>query len=320
MSYDDLKKAKTSPGTPPKPPRRAALQKKVIRYDVHGPVSHVLRKIDQHLPHVFSHAPPNFIPSLKHLIKRHAAHNGWEVIALSLSQGLAREEMQNLLAHDIPHKGPIIVDPTAATPEHLTFENMKMARASMERVIMANDADNDILIIIYGLEGIDVEMERQLMLRRLRIMNSTCDMLRENFEWLDDLKDNPDRLEEKLQRALRMVRENLGKLLDYVEGAERRRADFHPDHNAHASAEMFLALVHLREALEGTTDPMLRLTLENVSMQIRHIPDNFVHADYSLVPYERMANELASYKPEAKPVIIVPAPIRRYDDFAPRPM
>lgn len=314
MSYDSLKNTK--------PPAQKTMNKTVVRYDVHGAVAHVLRKAEQHVPHVFPHMPAGFLITLKQTIKKHAAHHGWQNIALSLSQGLAREELDDLVAREIAHIGPIVVDATGSTPEHQTFDNGKLVKVNMERLVMMNEAMNDVLIIIYGLESVDENTSRQLLIKRLRMTGNTLEMLRENFEWMDDQRDNPNKLMSKLERTLKMVRENLGKLLLYVTAA--LKADQAPDNTALAQAEAFIMLVHLREALQHATDPQLRQTFENISMQLRHIPENFRDLDFTYGPYERMANDLVQERLQAKPVIAPPPPPKpamnpHIYDYAPRP-
>src|ERR1043166_2707440 len=124
-----------------------ARRRPIVRFSTFGTVKQVLAEVDAVIPRLFPKRAAGFKTNLKKLIRLHSNANKWEYIALIVSQGMARRELDEFIGALDGHNGPIIIDPTARTPDHQTFDSQALVRTSKERMVMVNEATDDVLII-----------------------------------------------------------------------------------------------------------------------------------------------------------------------------
>ncbi len=151
----------------------------IVHFDTFGTLKNVLRAIEVQVPFVFQDDTGKLAATIKDVVALYADQHNWDLVALSVSRGIARRELGDLVDRNVRHKGPIVIDPTGSTPEHQTFLGAGAIKACRERMVMANESSGDILIILYGLEQIDREVAQDLLMRRLRMMRATIDMMAE---------------------------------------------------------------------------------------------------------------------------------------------
>lgn len=268
-------------------------KKPFLHFDAFGPLPRVLQAVEAHVPDIFPKEAPNFIHHLKELIEKYAREHGWEQIAVSLSKGLARAELDELIEKETPHTGPLIVDPTAHSPEHHVFTNASLLSARKERLVALNESTNDILIIIYGIESTDVHIQRALLMKRMRILGLSAEHASEELETgLVALKAAASprfALSQKHAARLRRAREHLKDAQKKMGMGSEALADLD---NEDASANLFIALATLQALWQETGDPELRATLNSISAQILSIPTHYENAGISFINYENMASQL----------------------------
>ena len=104
-------------------------------------------------------------------------------IVLDISRNMARHILNDLTQHPFPHKGGVFVDPTGSTPEHCFLENDRILKCDKEHMIQVNEATDDILIILFGVEGInETSNEIGILQRHVRLMGVIFSLLMEEDE------------------------------------------------------------------------------------------------------------------------------------------
>jgi hypothetical protein len=266
------------------------LKQPLSHFDVFGPLDHVLRAIDIHVPVIFADEAPHFIDSLKEVIKKHAATNNWQSMALSLSKGLARVELDALLEKEVPHVGAIIIDPTAHTPEHEVFKKPSLIDARKERLISLNEATNDVLIIFYGLETAQSDVERLLLMKRMRVLEQTLDAIDDansDLRQVTGFKNRPLSMHafRKLQTAKRHFKNAYHKM---GQGHESQIDLDNDDQNA----DLFITLVALQNLIQNVNDPATLQTLQGLLHQIQSMPYIFENSGVNFAAFEDTANTI----------------------------
>jgi hypothetical protein len=127
----------------------------IARFDTHGTVSHVLAEIDRYVPMVFGEEGENALNTLHKVVRHYAVNEQWTYVVLSLSTGMARQEVEALLERKLGHMGPLIIDPDASTETHQIFNSETEARLQKERIIQANEASEKILLVLYAVDNPD---------------------------------------------------------------------------------------------------------------------------------------------------------------------
>lgn len=252
-----------------------------LHFDTFGTLHHVLEAIDHMVPVIFKGEDLSFIPTLKNTIRMHAFQHKWDVIVLSLSKGMARQELDVILNHLPEHQGPLVIDATASTPEHDVVYNENLLLARKERIMRLNDETGDVMIVLYGIDGLDAPMERKLMMRRMHYMGITLDMMLERGDDVD-AGTAEEGFTGALQRALSHIR-NI-----YTQDASLEVAP----RGEHSSGSAFMALSALVMAYEFTQADYLKERLSIIINEFKELPANFKGLDLSYEPFVKAANEL----------------------------
>ncbi|MBY0429171.1 MAG: hypothetical protein K2Q32_08125 [Alphaproteobacteria bacterium] len=255
--------------------------KKPLHFDTFGNVHHVLEAIDHMVPIIFKGEDLSFIPSLKNTIRMHAHEHHWDVIVLSLSKGMARQELDVLLNHLPEHEGPLVIDATASTPEHDVVYNENLLLSRKERIMRLNDETGDVMIVLYGIDGLDAPMERKLLMRRMHYMGVTLDML---LERNDDIEAGAteEAFTGTLQRALSHIR-SIYAHDKSEEGTSKNEA---------ISGTAFMALAALIMAFENTNADYLKERLAIIVNEVKELPEVFKALNLSYEPFVNAANQL----------------------------
>ncbi len=259
----------------------AVKRKKPLHFDTFGNLHHVLETIDRMVPIVFKGEDLSFIPTLKNTIRMHSFQHKWDVIVLSLSKGMARQELDILLNHLPEYQGPLVIDATASTPEHDVVYNENLLLSRKERIMRLNDETGDVMIVLYGIDGLDAPMERKLLMRRMHYMGVTLDML---LERNDDIEAGAteEAFTGALQRALAHIRSIYSH--DKSEESVAR--------NEPIAGGAFLALSALLMAYQATDADYLKERLNIIISEFRELPEVFKGIDINYEPFVKAANEL----------------------------
>lgn len=158
-----------------------SMKQPLLHFDVFGPVKHVLRELDLRVARIFPEATEAFLDNLKALVRRYADQNHWDIVAVSLSKGMARQLLDDIVKVPLPRSGPLIIDPTGHTSDHQLYEHDSALRSAHERLTRVNEITGDILVIIFGVEEMTREVLQDFLMRRVR-----------TTEWTLDLLDNED--------------------------------------------------------------------------------------------------------------------------------
>lgn len=261
--------------------------KRPLHFDVFGSLEHVLASIDHMVPRVFKGEDLSFIPILKRTIRLHTLEHKWDIVVLSLSKGMAREELDVILNHLPEHEGPLIIDATASTPEHDVIYNQALLNSRKERIIRLNDETSDVMVVLYGIEGIDPPMERKLLMRRMHYMGVTLDLLIERNEDIEGGA-NEEGITGTLQQAMRHLRSIYAH--DSSEEAQPVQE---------TAGQAFMALSALVAAYKATQSEFLKDRLEILASEIKELPLVFKTMNLSYEPLVNAANELQAKQVEA---------------------
>lgn len=266
-------------------------KKPPLHFDTFGSIDHVLQSIDRQVPIIFKGEDLSFIPSLKNNIRMHAHSHHWDVIVLSLSKGMARQELDILLNHLPDHEGPLVIDATASTPEHDVVYNNTLLLARKERIMRLNDETGDILVVLYGIDGLDAPMERKLLMRRMHYMGVSLDMLLERDDAID-AGATEEAFTGHIQRALSHIRSI------YFHNTSQEAKD-----NTLVSSSAFMALSSVIMAYEATQADYLKERLDMIASELKELPVLFKTMNLDYEPFVNAANSLNSgivsnYQPE----------------------
>lgn len=153
------------------------MKQPLLHFDVFGSIKHVLRELDLRVARIFPEATPAFLDNLKALVRRYADQNHWDIVAVSLSKGMARQLLDDIVKVPLPHSGPLVIDPTGHTSDHQLYEHDTALRSAHERLTRVNEVTGDILVIIFGVEEMTREVLQGFLMRRARTTEWTLDML-----------------------------------------------------------------------------------------------------------------------------------------------
>jgi hypothetical protein len=265
-------------------------------FDAVGRVPEVFKRLDTAVPRLFPGESKEIIPVIKHNLTQYAAENRWEFVVVSLSSGMARLEMDEFLGGDVKHNGVIVIDPTASTHQHQTYSSRKLARIQKERLIKLNEGTGDVMVIMFGMDKLDRDATSQLLMRRLRMMGGSLEMIEKNID-TNKLGDMPKKMAFVQQQKLKEVRK---RLKQFGIHRETGSTEEHSGESTLAmSADFFVILALTYQMLDYFDDPAMRDILHNIEMQAKSIPEEFKSLGISYEPYERMANNLMD-KEEAR--------------------
>jgi hypothetical protein len=143
-------------------------EKPIARFDTHGTVGHVLSDIDRYVPLIFGPEGEKSLTTLHRVLRHYSVNEKWTYVVVSLSTGLARQELEGLLSRKLGHSGPIIIDPDASTEDHQTFKDETEARIHKERLIKASEESGKILFVLYAIDNPDGQKERDVSMGSLQ--------------------------------------------------------------------------------------------------------------------------------------------------------
>ncbi len=257
----------------------------ILHFDTFGTLPNVLRDIEANVPHIFDDSGGILSSSIKNAVRLYAEKNNWALVALRMSKGLARYELDDIIKNGITHTGTIVVDPTGSTVEHQTYQQETEIQSARERLVRVNEATGDILVIIYGIEEIDRPVLMELAMRKLRIIGASLDLLAEenSEEFAATLLRN--KLVAEGQRLIKAALDTLGFIILGAEGAEVRGL-VDPDGNRLVSQLLTVfALIHTLNN-QSINDPSVQLTLSSMMVNIAEMNNVLRQVGISFEPYE----------------------------------
>lgn len=269
----------------------------IVRFDTFGTVKQVLAEVDAVIPRLFPKRAAGFKSNLKKLIRTHSEANKWDTIALTVSQGMARAELDAFIEGLGHHHGPIVIDPTARTPDHQTFDSPGLVRVNKERMVMVNEATDDVLVILHGLDHVSTERKMDLLQKTLigiaaalgiaaTQLGVAPDKNAESIKNLLKAQENLKKAREKLNKKKAL--EKKGKTAD-----SDKKDDLDKDADDDISQEMFMSLALLAQLQRQLQeDPQLEYFLESIMLQIQRMPEKFDDLKVSYQPYEAAAMRL----------------------------
>lgn len=268
-------------------------------FDSIGTLSQVLRDVDAEVPRTFGAESDKFIDRVKDIVRNYATQNGWERIYLNLSKGLARQELDELISEHAIHQGAIVIDPTSSTPEHQVYQHYTEVRSCRERLARANESTSDIMLILYGLDKIDLPVVFSHMMRRLRMVAAVLELLpADAFASLSD-RQNAMFAEIKRLSALLTKLTGLQTIGHMTESDMRIIMD--SDGNRIVGT-VFLLYAALQAMKEHGNDPAVQQTLEMLGRSIKLTPTVYAGAGLDFGIYNRAALDLGGEEkpPEAQ--------------------
>lgn len=255
----------------------------LLRFDTFGHVDQVVHDIDVHVPHIFLDHSAQFVLSLKKLVKQTSSQFGWETVVLSVNQGMPREEMELFLSSIPDHRGPIVIDPTLQNPQNNFYEKTTDLKADSERLMMMCENSNDVLVILYGTDGISHLKTVQLLQARLRMMDMTFEMLK--VDLTPDPRHAPHTVElNKDAKRLELARRVLGELNHVLDVGIRENLDW--DGNP-VSGAIFEARNDLHFLMTQGYEPGMQHNLQVADLQLRNIPEQFSALNLAPIPQEQ---------------------------------
>lgn len=257
-----------------------ALSRPLLRFDSFGTVEVVLHDIDKNVPRIFPEHGTSFTGALKKMVKQYSGLHGWNTVVLSVSQGMPEEEMQNFLDHPPEHRGPVVIDPTLLSPQNNSYENLDTLKDDTDRLVMTCESTNDVMVILYGIDGIDPHKSMQLLQARLRMMDMTFEMLKVDIT--PDPRGQPDKLElSKDVKRLELARNVLGELNQVLEKSITDNLD--PDGNR-MSQSIMEARYEIQFLLSHGYDPAFEHNLAAAALLLENIPQQFPELNMAPVP------------------------------------
>lgn len=257
-------------------------------FDAIGRVPEVMRQIEMRVPEVFPGLDENFIPHLNSVIGQYAGKNGWDYVVVSLNKGLARQELDEFLERDIEHEGPIVIDPTASTIEHQVYPSRIRARIQKERLIQLNETTGDVMLILYGVDKIDNITKRELLMKRVRMIDASLDLIDRDIATADKARDS--KVAYTQSQRIAQMKERLQRIGRYSDANLENNAMAETDMGI--SAELFVLLAQARMMMDSIDDQQMMNALATIESQVRSMPADFVGIGVSYEPYERAAMQL----------------------------
>ncbi|MBI3420268.1 MAG: hypothetical protein HY053_09065 [Proteobacteria bacterium] len=246
------------------------LSRPLLRFDTFGPVEVVLHDIDKNVPHIFPQHDTSFTSTLKNMVRQYSNLHGWNTVVLSVNQGMPEEEMQNFLDHPPTHRGPVVIDPTLLAPQNNAYISIDELKADSDRLVGMCESRDDVLVILYGTDGIDHLKSIQLLQARLRMMDMTFEMLKVDIT--PDPRGKPGLELNKNLKRLELARNVLGELNEVLDMSIRENLD--PDGNR-MSGSIMNARYELQFLLSHGFDPVFHHNLAAADLQLQNIPGQF---------------------------------------------
>lgn len=252
-----------------------------VYFESVGTATNVLKDASARLPIFFPDHYHEYLRTINGMISQHADYNQWDTVVLIVSKGLSRQVIEEFMQHIPSHKGEILIDPTASTPEHSSFDSENALKSSKERMIMMNEDCEDALIILYGVDGFNRATGLTAIKRQLGTLGIILDLLfEEESLTLEDL----DSMENILQRErLKKIKEQISKLslaMSIAKSGEDR--DYTPYILSAGIVMLYSTIANL------SFDPnnaMLQHSLKMILHQVKSIPNAFMHLGFDVTPF-----------------------------------
>lgn len=270
--------------------QEAPLTRAILHFETFGTVSYVLSDIDAHVPDIFADTERKLTTLLSEHVSLYASNNKWDVVSLRVSRGMARYEMNDLMENWITHTGPIMIDPTGSTPEHQTYNSGSELQSGRDRLIRVNEATGDLLIIMYGLDGIDRPVSAELAMRRLRLVNASLDLLATDIGGTSggSLR---HRLLSEGQRLAALALQKQGYILKGNEDVELRSLIDPEGNMLQAELLSLFAIIHTLH-LDASRDPLFKQSLEAMMVDMSVLQTTLKEMGLSFRPHEEAVLEL----------------------------
>jgi hypothetical protein len=272
--------------------------KPILRFETFGPVAKVVKEAEINVPHIFGEQGEKILEPLKSVILKYASNQSWGEIALSLSQGMARGELNELLEREIGHEGPLVIDPSASTEEHQVYQSQTHAKLQKDRLIRANESTGDILTVMYGIDSTKRDVQTRLLMHRVRMAMLTLEGAEEQDEALRKVKGLPG-MNPMLQRRLAMLRQRLKNAHEKLGTADALNEDIH--------GELFLALATIMRW--GGRNEISSHVIQNLAGQLGMLPEHFNELGVSFEGFRQaLPPGEAVNRPEEKAAPVAPGP------------
>lgn len=263
----------------------------LLRFDSFGTPEQVLHDIEAHVPHIFTEHAAGFVLSLKKLVRQNANQFGWQYVVLSVNQGMPREEMDLLLSRMPKHRGPLVIDPTLLSPQNNFYEKTDELKADAERLMMMCENSNDVLVILYGTEGISHLKQVQLLQARLRMLDMSFEMLKVDLRYDPRMATHTLELNKDVKR-LELARKVLGELNHVLDKSIGENLD--PDGNAVGGGIMELRN-DLHFLMTQGYEPGLQHNLQVADYLLQHTPQQYRDLGLAYTPEAPRAEPTAPH-------------------------
>jgi hypothetical protein len=273
-------------------------EKPIRRFETFGSVAKVVKEVEVNVPPIFGEAGEKILEPLKSVIFKYASNQSWGEIALSLSQGMARNELNELLEREIGHEGPLVIDPSASTEEHQVYQSQTLAKLQKDRLIRANESTGDILTVMYGIDSTKQDVQTRLLMHRVRMATLTLEAAEEQDELIRKGKGLPG-LDPMLKRRLVMLRQRLKSAHEKLGTADALNEDIH--------GELFLALAAIMRW--GGRNEISSHVIQNLALQLGMLPEQFNQLGVSFEGFRQALPPVEHVnRPEEKLGPVVPPP------------
>jgi hypothetical protein len=239
-------------------------EKPLLRFETFGPVAKVIKEAEVNVPHVFGTAGEKILEPLKTVIMKYASNQAWGEMALSLSQGMAQRELDELLEREIGHEGPLVIDPSASTEEHQVYQSQTHAKLQKDRLIRANESTGDILTVMYGIDSTKREVQTRLLMHRVKMLQLTLEEAEEQDEGLRKIRGMPG-MSPAMKRRLSLMRRRLKTAHEGLGTVDDLNEDVH--------GELFLVLATIMNM--GGSGSVSSHVIQNLGYQLGLLPQQF---------------------------------------------
>lgn len=184
-------------------------------FDIAGPVDSVVHFAARDLPHLFPEVGEHLVRAVTRLVRHQAAAHGWHSVMLWVTGGMGAEALRHILGQT--HGGLVIVPDVLGGGVH-DYADAASAAAEADGLLATNEVGNDIMLVLAGSGAIDPKKAAQLVEARLRMLDMSFEMLRDDLRHDPQLMQEPEKLAKDL-RLLDYAYRHIGemhKLLEYA--------------------------------------------------------------------------------------------------------
>jgi hypothetical protein len=243
-------------------------------FDAAGPVESVLSHVARDVPHIFPEVSEHLVRSLTLLVHHQAKEQNWDNIMLWVASGMGEDAFGVILEQLAgAQQGGVVVNPDILNGDAKFFDTVDAAMAARDSLLATNEIGHDVMVILAGSEGIDRQREMQLLGTRLRIMDMSFEMLRDDLSHDPRLLQNPELLQKNLH-LLNFAYRHIGEMSDMLEFAVANQLKLDAKQFSLSAKESAKQLNHVMLTGIGI------VLMDNVKGLVRvlyAIPDQFPH-------------------------------------------